>query len=49
MRLTGLGVVLALGLILVPFADRFGCHSYRRRHVDSEKWSPDLPKGGCES
>jgi hypothetical protein len=32
MRLIGLGVVVALSPILVPFADRFGCHSYRRRH-----------------
>jgi hypothetical protein len=29
MRRIGLAVVLAVSLILVQFANRFGCHSYR--------------------
>jgi len=29
MRRIGLAVLLAVSLILVPFANRFGCHSYR--------------------
>jgi hypothetical protein len=29
MRRIGLAVLLAVSLILVPFADRFGCYSYR--------------------
>jgi hypothetical protein len=33
MRRIGLAVVLTVSIILVPFPNRFGCHSYRREVV----------------